>query len=118
MARDEMTTTDVKRIVNETIKILNASKEEEANVAAELYFLTYYIMALVDKSLDTKKLKNLSKDDKYETLRQSYETCKYNLQEAISYGFQTAMQKFSGKTDVEYYCSIKTVPSPISKEEH
>jgi hypothetical protein len=38
---------------------------------------------------------------------------KQDIQDAVSVGVQTAVNKYAG-LDIEYYCQVKPVPEPIN----
>ena len=52
---------------------------------------------------------------RYEYVKEAFVSYKAGIQEAVAAAFTAAMSNFSGK-ELEYYCLIKPVPEPPTKQ--
>lgn len=98
---------DVELLVESTFKIL--SKNQDKNVSVELQFVCLFIKAMVESVLNDPGDVNASKRRQYEYMKDNFESMKRGIQNAVALAFQIPMQSFS-KSDVEYYCQIRTIP--------
>lgn len=84
------------------------------------YFLGCLVATLIAKSVEEKLTTGAkgvysTKEQRVEEAMQRLRAIKGTMQEAVSAGFSGGMSAFAGK-DIEYYCQIKEVPMPLSKE--
>lgn len=101
--------------LDEAGKIIGAEYKYEL----ALHFLANMLGASVFKLLQevpamNKKGEKLSKKERTQLSLDNYATFKRGAQDAIAYGFQTALSTYSGM-NVEYYCKITPVPEAKSK---
>lgn len=118
--RDKRLSDLVDKITNASKDILNAADKREKD-PPEIPSTVLFVEKMVSSVIMEALTKNLSKDnkavtqDEYEKTKREYARLKMAVQEAVAKGFTDAMEKFTEK-DVEFYCLVKTVPAPPSKE--
>ncbi len=77
-------------------------------------FLTLYVANVVFRQLSDRP-KGVTGDELLRHNIKMFTDCKVDLSESVANGVAAAMMKYSGQP-VEYFCSIKPVPEPLSKK--
>lgn len=74
-------------------------------------FLTQYVEGLLTNVLmENRGDKTAPNPQAYEKTSKAYNTLKSQIQNSVADGFNKALQKFSGKDDIDYFCQV--LPSP------
>jgi len=110
----------MKDLVAATLKILTAlkpkDKKNEYNFL-ETQFLYMFIEEVLLRTLNLPTEGGLSKKEKFEFVRDNFEVKKRDIQEAIAFGFQEALEKYS-RVSIDYVCTVKALPKSKSTVAH
>lgn len=104
-----------------TIKVLEGLDNSCFEVGGEyrdeltIHFITHFVGAVVYRVLTEKLPDKAAKKEKEKIKIDQFANFKYGMQEAVAFGFQSAMQIYSKKS-IEYYCKISPVPDPQSTQ--
>jgi hypothetical protein len=99
---------EIRLLLTATFKIIDASKDkkESESYAAELKFLSLFIEEMLDRVLNDRTVKDKSKKEQFEYIKNNFLKFKVCIQMAVAHSFQTSMEKYAN-IPVEYYCLIK-----------
>lgn len=106
---------EIKILLDATFRIMGNAKEP--NTSPEIKFLNLYIESLITQVFKDNLRSDVSKQEQFRYIKDSFLELKIDIQEAIALGFQSSMEKFS-KVPVEYYCTVKPVAKVNSDKSH
>lgn len=101
-------------LFSEAYKIIATESDKRPRAfegLASMTFLADAVCTFVYHFVNENAKSGMSAEDAIE----AYKKYKQSVEEAVAVGFQSAMEKYSGKT-VEYYAQIRIVPEPVNKE--
>lgn len=103
-------------VTDETIRIMSqhSRNNEDATKFAASMFLSRFIGTLVFRTLTEPPSINTSRKNHEDFVMKNMSEMKQTIQNAVSAGFQNAMTQYSGQP-IEYYCTIKPVPEPLTE---
>jgi hypothetical protein len=100
----------VKFIADETVKLLSYVRKDKVltpeAISQFLFYLVENVATAVLKSTDNK---DITEEEKYKIVSQSFSKLKLHVQEGVSTGFSRAMTNLTGKS-VDYTCQISLMP--------
>lgn len=103
-------------IADETLKIMtqHSRNNEDAVKFAASMLISRIVGTLVFRTLTEPPSINKSKKSHEDFVLKNMAEMKLTIQNAVSAGFQQAMTQYSGQP-IEYYCTIKPVPEPLTE---
>ncbi len=103
-------------MADETLKILRGHSNKrgrEVGRALCIHFLARVLSATVLDTLNTQDETAQTEKEQYEFSKHQFAELKTQVQDSVALSFQTALSHFTGR-QVEYYCTIKPVPDPVT----
>lgn len=104
----------------ESIKVMaDISVKRGMNTTKHMFmtFLSHYLQIIIYDSL-TEVPNHMTKEEKFQYVKENFATMKYDLQETIADAFNLSVHKWSGQK-VDYYCKIgleDKKPAAFNKE--
>lgn len=105
-------------LVTETLKLIEGKyPESKKSKNAMIVFIARFIGTVVYKSLIEKHPEGLkTSEDKLKFTTRSFSDTKQRVQEAVAAAFSGAMNTYTQKESVEYYCRVSPIGPAVNKE--